>query len=212
MPRVERPGFSFTRKLVVLLAVFVLLIGLGVSTGFGVRTLSYATTLEELTHHLAPLAPTFTSSTSTPMPVSTPTSTSGPTVYPPLAGTYAGTIYDLTVNVKTSLLLTNIRQNQGEISGDLLIGSKLRGSGPFSGTIETTKHLQFTVTDAAGQPTLFFEGAIQSATSLSGDYYWCGLGPENPCPRAPGGYGVWSAVSAPFGIIHNQGPMILARA
>lgn len=69
-----------------------------------------------------------------------------------------------------------------------------KGSGPFSGTIDTAKHLQFTVTDAAGHATFFFEGAMQSATSLSGDYYQCLPGPpqRGQCSKAPGSYGIWN--------------------
>src|SRR5207249_783031 len=97
-------------------------------------------------------------------------------------------------NVSTSLSLTEVRQSQGKMSGYLVLGSGLQGSGPFSGTVDIAKHLQFTVTDAAGHTTLFFQGAMQSATHLSGDYYQCSPNPtqNGQCSRAPGNYGIWS--------------------
>lgn len=82
------------------------------------------------------------------------------------------------------------------MSGYLILGSRLQGSGPFSGTIDTAKHFHFTVTDAVGHATFFFEGTMQSATSLSGDYYQCSPNPtqNSQCSRAPSNYGIWSAV------------------
>ena len=122
-------------------------------------------------------------------------------------GTYNGTIDDLSSNVSTSLSLTGVRQSQGKITGYLVLGSRLQGSGPFSGTIDTAKHLQLTVTDSTEHAKFFFEGAMQSAISLSGDYYQCSPNPtqNSHCSRASGGYGVWSLVLAlnfAF-VIHN---------
>jgi hypothetical protein len=93
--------------------------------------------------------------------------------------------------------LTGIRQSHGNISGYLTLGPKMQGGGPFSGTIDTTKELKFIVTDTAGSATLFFEGAMQSATSLSGNFYRCspvGLSQEGQCRLAPGSYGIWDIV------------------
>lgn len=111
-------------------------------------------------------------------------------------GTYSGTINDLSSKVSTSLSLTGVQQSQGKITGYLVLGFGLQGSGPFSGTIDAAKHLQLTVTDSKGHAKLFFEGAMQSATSLSGDYYQCGTNstPNSQCHRASNGYGIWSLV------------------
>ncbi len=128
-------------------------------------------------------------------PTQTPPSVSS--IYPVLTGTYSGTIYDLSVEVSTSMVLSGIRQSQGNISGYLTLGPKLQGSGPFSGTIDTTKELKFIVTDTAGSVTLFFEGVMQSSTSLTGDYYRCspiGLSQVGQCSQAPGSYGIWNIV------------------
>ncbi len=134
------------------------------------------------------------------------TGTYNGTVYD-LSSTYNGTAHDLSSNVSTSLWLTGVRQSRGEITGYLDLGSGLHGSGPFSGTINTAKHLQLTVTDTTGRATFFFEGTMQSATSLSGDYYQCSPNPtqNSQCSRASGSYGIWSlglAFSFAF-VIHN---------
>ena len=127
----------------------------------------------------------------------TPTPPSVSSIYPMLTGMYSGTIYDLSVEVSTSMVLSGIRQSQGNISGYLTLGPKLQGSGPFSGTINTTKELKFVVTDSAGNATLFFEGVMQSGASLTGDYYRCspiGLSQVGQCSQAPGSYGIWNIV------------------
>jgi hypothetical protein len=166
------------RKLGVLLIFLVLLISLGIGASF----------LSRARNH--PTAYSATSASSASTPTSTPVASS----YSTLAGIYTGTIYDLTVNASTSMSLTGIQQNQGSFSGYLGLGPKMKGSGLFRGTIDITKHLQFTVTDAAGNATLFFEGAMQSATSLSGDYYQCSPGPiqGGKCSQAPGVFGIWN--------------------
>lgn len=123
--------------------------------------------------------------------------------------TYNGSIADLSSNTSTSLSLTNVRQRQGKITGYLVLGSGLQGSGPFSGTINTAKHIQLTVTDSAGRVTFFFEGIMQSANSLSGNYYRCSPHSQptqnGQCSKDSGGYGIWTlvpALSFTF-IIHN---------
>jgi serine/threonine protein kinase len=174
-PRAWKPG--------VLLIVLALLFGLGISAVIWSDIPSHPTA-----HSGAP-TPVAKSPTRTP-----PTVTS---IYPTLTGTYSGTIYDVSMGVSTSMSLTGIRQSQGNISGYLTLGPKLQGSGPFSGTIDTAKELKFTVTDTAGSTTLFFEGVMQSATSLTGDYYRCssvGLSQGGRCRQAPGSYGIWSIV------------------
>jgi hypothetical protein len=122
-------------------------------------------------------------------------------------GTYNGTIYNLSSNVRTDLSLTGVRQSQGKITGYLVLGSGLHGGGPFSGTVDPAKHLQLTVTDPTGHATFFFEGTMKSAGSLSGDYHQCSPNPtqNSQCNPASAGYGIWSLVptlSFAF-VIHN---------
>ena len=184
LPRAVPPPISL-RTLGMLFFILALLISLGVGAAF----LSHARSLPAA--RSATPAPTVLRST----PKPAPTATSVTSIYPALAGTYNGTIFDISINVSTSMSLTGIQQSQGNISGYLALGPKLQGSGPFSGTIDTPKHVQFIVTDAAGHATLFFEGDMQSADSLSGDYYSCS--PVSPaqggrCRQGPGSYGIWN--------------------
>ena len=154
----------------VIFIVLALLVSLGVSADFSSRVFTH------------------------PAASARPTPTAVPTIYPTPAGTYIGTIYDIPANVRTRLSFTNVRESQGKISGYLTVGPGLLGHGSFSGTIDAAKHLQFTVTDSDGNPTLFFEGDMQSATSLSGDYYRCNPAQGNPCVRGPVGYGIWNVL------------------
>ena len=183
-PRVRRPW-----KAGVVFIVLALLIILGTGAGFWfhARSLSPA--------HPATPTPPVMRSTPTPAPTTTPV----PSIYPTLTGTYTGTIYDVSANVSTNMSLTGNRQNQANISGYLALGPNIQGSGPFKGTIDTTKHFQFIVTDAAGNARLSFEGVFESATSLTGDYYSCSpVGPPQGgrCSQAPGSYGIWNVVLA----------------
>src|SRR5579884_3284361 len=86
---------------------------------------------------------------STPVPSPTPASSSTPSIYPIIKGTFAGTIYDLSTNIRTNMTLTNIQQNQNHISGYLTLGANMPGSGPFSGTIDRGEQIQFIVKDRA---------------------------------------------------------------
>ena len=173
--RVGKPG--------VLLILLALLLSLSVGAGFWFYTRSPS-----------PAHPT-TSIPSLIRTSPTPIATPAPSIYPALTGTYTGTIYDVSTNVRTNMSLTGIRQNQVNITGYLALGPHIQGSGTFRGTVDTGKHLQFIVTDTAGKTTLFFDGVIQSATSLSGNYYSCRpvVPPQGgQCRQAPGSYGIWS--------------------
>jgi len=179
----KQPRASRAWKLAVLLIVPVLLISLGVGADSSSHVLTRSAS-PTAKHRLSSPTPTVRSSTPTPTSVSVI-----------LSGTYKGTIYDIPAKVRASLTLTHVQQSQGKISGYLTVGPGLLGFGPFSGTLDTaTERLQFTVRDDAGNPTLFFEGAIQSATGLSGDYYRCIPIQGNPCHRTTVGYGIWNVL------------------
>lgn len=194
-PVPEKPRAARVGKTGVLLAAFALLISLGAGTGFWfhARSLPAARTTTP-TPTVMPPSPT---QLSTATPVPSPYPTFVPSPYPTFAGTYIGTIFDLSANISGNISLTGVQQNQENISGYLTLGPDFQDSGPFRGTIDATKHFQFIVTDAAGNARLFFEGDMQSATNLTGDYYSCS--PTSPllgnrCDRAPGSYGIWDAV------------------
>lgn len=170
-PGVERPSISLSRRPGALILV-VLLIILSVGVGFW----------SQAPHHRAAYS-------------APPTTTSG--IHSTAAETYKGNLYDLSLNVSRSITLVGVQQSHGSISGYFILGSKLQGSGPFRGTFTTTKQLQFTVTDAAGHATLFFEGVAQSSTSLSGDYYRCSQAQGSQCKQSYDDYGIWSVVLVP---------------
>jgi hypothetical protein len=164
----------------------VLQIVLALLFGFGISVVLWSDIPSHPIAHSGARTPGVKSPTQIPSPASS--------IYPMLTGMYSGTIYDLSVNVSTSMVFSGIQQSQGNISGYLTLGPKMQGSGPLSGTIDTTKELKFVVADTNGKATLFFEGVMQSATSLTGDFYRCspvGLSQGGQCRQAPGSYGIW---------------------
>ena len=104
---------------------------------------------------------------STPVPVSPP--------YPTLARLYSGTMRDIPTGLTTSISLTSIEQQQGNVSGSFslpennLVSSILQ-SGPLQGTVNTAKEVQFTLLDNTGQATFSFTGLIVADNSIQGTY------------------------------------------
>jgi hypothetical protein len=80
--------------------------------------------------------------------------------------------------------LTSIQHQQGTIGGYF---NSSHGNGPFRGTITPDRHLQFAVTNNAGQAILTFDGVVQSTGELTGTY--CDLNQVGQCSD----YGIWSA-------------------
>lgn len=189
VPVVERRPATRGRRMRVLLIwlAFLLLVGVGADFWLHVQ-------------HLPPVHTNVPISTVTrSLPAPTPTASPVPSLYATLAGSYRGTIYDVSVNVSTVMSLTDIRQNQNQFSGYLILGPNVQGSGPFKGSIDAKKHIQFLVMDGAGSPRLFFEGVMQSPTALTGDYYYCSPGGPlqgDRCTRASGSYGLWNVILA----------------
>jgi hypothetical protein len=115
---------------------------------------------------------------------STPLGSQATSVYPNVAGTYNGSVDNTTAHITTSMGLA-MQQTQGKINGQFTVGSALTGSGPFIGTIDTAKHLRFTVASFHGNAPLLFDGTMQSDGSLSGNY--CSVGPNGQCDAAARG-------------------------
>lgn len=89
----------------------------------------------------------------------------------PLASTYQGTVHNTTFDHTATLTLTALVQNQGEISGNAIIGPGLIGSGPFTGTIMSNRSVSFTDVSTDGSNiTIFFTGSLYRDGSLSGTY------------------------------------------
>ena len=195
------PYFPFLKKYAIL--VLLLLLLLGVSSGLGIWQLVY--------HHPASPVSANLSTTATARPHQSRSTdisarvipTSSPGNYPNIAGSYAGTIVDVSAKVGTPMILQGIHQIGGTITGSFTTGSPLAISGSFQGTIDLSKNFRFIVINAGGRPLLFFEGGMQSATSLSGDYYSC-ISPSTPapiqatsCTQASQGYGIWNVLKVP---------------
>ncbi len=114
--------------------------------------------------------------------------------YPIVAALYVGTLYDIPTGTTTKISLMHIQQQHGDIAGyfgGTLGNSLFNGipqNGPFTGTVNTAKQIQFIVTTEAGQYAFSFEGQIQSDGNIGGTY----CGPETPTGKCSD-YGVWSA-------------------
>lgn len=95
----------------------------------------------------------------------TNTTTAPPSSYPSLASTYQGSVHNSCCGDAT-LTLTSIVQNQQEISGNVVIGPGLSGSGPFTGTIMSDGSVSFTDTPTDGASTIFFIGTLNADGSF----------------------------------------------
>jgi hypothetical protein len=88
----------------------------------------------------------------------------GEGIIPRLVSTYEGTIYNTTFNIETTLEFNSVAENQGNISGKVVIGPGLGGSGPFTGTINTDGSVNFKVN------SIFFKGSLRTDGSFGGTY------------------------------------------
>ena len=134
------------------------------------------------------------SPTPRPTATTTPSPTPTPSPYPDVAGNYNGTIDDTTHNITTNMALSIQQQpGQGNISGHFTVHQPLSGSGPFTGTVNTSTYIQFTVTGKNTSP-LYFSGWVQSNGDLNGNY--CSLDMQNQCNPNAGASGTWNAAPA----------------
>jgi serine/threonine protein kinase len=130
----------------------------------------------------------------TPTPASTPATApspaSTPVAEPPiLSSQYSGTIHNIPADENATMNLISIKQNGSSIQGTFQVTSPLSGSGPFTGTINSTGFIQFTVHTTQVPAPLYFQGRLHSNGSLSGTY--CSLNQAGQCDTAAGGYGTW---------------------
>jgi len=172
-----------SRKLTVLVSILlILLIGIIVGMSLWSYEVYHGSRSATSTWALQPNATSYASPTST--GVSTPSSTSSVN----LAKFYNGTIYDIVANSTTTMSLTDIQQTQIYISGNF---TGLYSIGTFNGTIDSSKHIQFTVKDSTGHLNLSFDGIIQSDGDISGSY--CSVDQNAQCTSEQG---VWSIAPA----------------
>jgi serine/threonine protein kinase len=133
-------------------------------------------------------------------PTMTAQGTFNPNLYPHLATSYFGTIDDLQANVPYPMALTHMQQKDGFISGSF---SAMRISGPYSGFLDTSKHIYFTVAASRGLGPLYFYGVVQADGNLSGEF--CEIDQDGQC-LSNGIFGVWSVArgTAPQVKLINQ--------
>ena len=88
-------------------------------------------------------------------------------IYPSLASSYAGTIYDYLAKEKTALCLTNIQQSQENIYGTF---QGLGLIGPFQGKVSADEQISFTVSLYAGAETIVCQGTIKVGGDIRGQF------------------------------------------
>jgi serine/threonine protein kinase len=132
----------------------------------------------------------------TPTPVPTPTPVAQ--IYPQLANSYQGSIIDKFTQPPTSstMSLSQIKQNEANVTGYFTVGPGLIGNGNFTGTVSTDNKIQFTVAGYQGLLPLFFQGQIHADGSISGSY--CSY-QNNQCNYGSGGYGDWNVAPSSLG-------------
>lgn len=119
-------------------------------------------------------------------PTQVPTQT--PLTYPTLAVQYNGTIINTTSTpMPASLTLAAIMQAGTNISGQVIIGVGLAGSGPFTGVIDTHGKLSFSNAPSDGGGPIIFSGSLKADGSLTGTY---------TIPSANNQFGTWDVKPA----------------
>lgn len=104
--------------------------------------------------------------------------------YSHIKSTYQGTVHDLSTNRSTEMSLTKLSQNNERISGSF---TGLHISATFTGVLDSSQHIFFTVKGNTSRSPVFFEGAVRSDGNLAGNY--CDLDQTGQCT---GNYGLWS--------------------
>ncbi len=120
-------------------------------------------------------------SSSSKLPILTP---SPSTSYSHIKSAYRGTVHDLSTASSTEMSLTKISQNNERISGSF---TGLHISETFTGVLDGSQHIFFTVKGNTSHSPIFFEGAVRSDGNLAGNY--CDVDQTGQCT---GNYGLWS--------------------
>ncbi|GAC1357971.1 MAG: hypothetical protein NVS2B12_00040 [Ktedonobacteraceae bacterium] len=135
---------------------------------------------------VAPTAPALREVT--PAPVVAPVAS-----FPLLTSSYSGPIHNTPAVVDSTVIIAQLRQSQGNISGVLSLGPGLLGNGNFTGTVTEDKKLQFLVPSHSVLLPLYFQGQILADGSISGTY--CSY-QNGQCNFGGGGYGTWHVFPA----------------
>jgi len=127
--------------------------------------------------------------TMTPQPETTATISPSPTSAPApglyIAGTYNGSMSDLSLQHIT-LISISVQQTQGQgaLRGTVTFKGPVQQVDQFSGTVDSQGNFSFTVQQPAGQVPYVFYGSFNSENNLKGDY--CNSNTRS-C-QAPAGY------------------------
>jgi eukaryotic-like serine/threonine-protein kinase len=178
----DRPSRKrFLLPVFLVFLALVLSVGIGASFwGFTVIGRNQGTTLAAGRSTSSPIA----------RPTAKATATFAPSPYPHLATSYAGTIDDLQANVPSPMILTQMRQNDGHISG---FYSAMHMSGTYNGYLDTSNHIYFTAAASEGSAPLNFSGSVQADGRLGGTF--CEIDQGGLC-MSNGIFGVWSVAPA----------------
>ena len=155
-------------------ALVLLLILLSAGTALGFWAYAYHTTVSATAASL---------SVTRPHPTSTHVVAGA---YPVLASAYVGTIDNLLTRTTINIALKSIQQSSQSFKG-LFIEAPKNVPQTFSGVIDTSKHLLFTLPAQTGSAALVFEGTVSSAGNLVGNY--CSVDASGQC--SGGAYGLW---------------------
>jgi serine/threonine protein kinase len=109
--------------------------------------------------------------------------------YPHLATSYTGTIVDLQANVPSQMTLAQMQQNSGRISG---LFAAMNIKAPYTGFLDTTTHIYFTVAASGNNASLNFTGSIQKNGILSGSF--CQVDQNGQCAGSV--FGLWRVAPA----------------
>lgn len=112
------------------------------------------------------------------------TATAAIPTYPTIAHAYGGTVHDLQTNTSTTMRLVALQQNTQSING---IFTGLQMQRTFTGVLDSSRHILFTLPRTANQEALFFEGTMRPDGQLVGNY--CRIDSTDQCV---GSYGIWS--------------------
>jgi serine/threonine protein kinase len=103
---------------------------------------------------------------------------------------YSGTLEELLTNIPSQMTLTRMRQDNGLISGTFT-SALMRGD--YTGYLDRSKHIFFTVANPTGGAPLYFTGTVQSAGNIQGSF--CTIDQNNQCISGAA-FGVWDVVPA----------------
>lgn len=90
---------------------------------------------------------------------------------PPFASSYVGTVVNETYDIETTMELTGVQEGPaGSLTGQLLIGPGLLGSGAFEGTVQSDGTLVLVVPHPAGFDRTELTGEVTPTGVMRGHY------------------------------------------